>query len=200
MTPGFLAQRSPAITPENSAAIVGALRDIGLLDKEGWLRADPKQFDNKWVKAAFGWDAKLRRELPWLAGDRLPALNLDIRRSHIMQALNCAYARHENVAGARRGGRAGRQGGAPGDCRLPLPASARPSPARTGRTSSPRLPSPSPSPADYLVPSLMWLEARGTRSIDWLVRQYAVPHANLAALTARRRAWPPILTPVAARG
>ncbi len=40
--------------------------------------------------------------LPWLQNES-PVFNLDLRRSHVIDALNAAYAKHENVAGWLQG-------------------------------------------------------------------------------------------------
>lgn len=39
--PTFLSDRTPVISPEQSAALVGAMRGIGMVDADGWLLGDP---------------------------------------------------------------------------------------------------------------------------------------------------------------
>jgi hypothetical protein len=43
--PDYLSDRSSTITPYQSNLIVGGLRQIGMLSNEGWLLADPHDFD-----------------------------------------------------------------------------------------------------------------------------------------------------------
>lgn len=145
VTPTFFSEGSPLITPQESAALVAALHDVGLLDNAGWLTADPKQFDNKcaglpcvcmhgggrgrvrgrqadrrgaptvttppavccplcrWIKKAYNWPLKVAALLPssMVGGAPAPgaAINFDLRRSHVLQLLNIAFARHENLPG-----------------------------------------------------------------------------------------------------
>lgn len=103
LTPTWFSDRSPSITPAQSALIVAALKhpSIRLLNQDGWVETDPKQYDLQANPRAFGWTLKVQSLLPWLQ-NQSPVFNLDLRRSHIIDALNAAYAKHENVAGARR--------------------------------------------------------------------------------------------------
>lgn len=39
--PTFLSDRIPVISPEQSAALVGAMQKIGMVDADGWLLGDP---------------------------------------------------------------------------------------------------------------------------------------------------------------
>lgn len=39
--PTFLSDRIPVISPDQSAALVGGMQQIGMLDAEGWLLGDP---------------------------------------------------------------------------------------------------------------------------------------------------------------
>jgi hypothetical protein len=43
VTPTYLSDRIPAITPFQSGLIAGAMRQIGMLDANGWLLGDPER-------------------------------------------------------------------------------------------------------------------------------------------------------------
>ncbi len=43
--PTFFSDRSPVISPEQSTRIVAALKDIGMLDKQGQLQGDPHDYN-----------------------------------------------------------------------------------------------------------------------------------------------------------
>jgi hypothetical protein len=43
VVPSYFSDRSPVISPRQSAAIVAGLQEIGMVDAEGWLLADPEQ-------------------------------------------------------------------------------------------------------------------------------------------------------------
>ena len=133
---------------------------------------------------------KLKAALPWLSDAGGPQWSLEVRKSHIMQALNVAYARHENVAGAWQPGAAapearespGQQGGARLCRRRWLELCRRPHPCQ-------RLPPCRPSPTDYFSGCLRWLEQAGLPEaaqdpLWYLVNQWRVD--NLAALTGER--------------
>jgi hypothetical protein len=85
VTPDFLALRVASIDANASAAVAAALQAAGLLDGEGFLRADPRRSD---------WRAALS-SLPagTLRGDTLAA-----DASPIAEELNVAWAQHEIVS------------------------------------------------------------------------------------------------------
>ncbi|KAL4853672.1 hypothetical protein ACK3TF_005391 [Chlorella vulgaris] len=100
VTPTYLSDRIPAITPFQSGLIAGAMRQIGMLDANGWLLGDPER--NRIVRQntsspATDWDLKLKYLLPWLA-DNSPTLSLVYRNCSIQQALNVAYSRHDAIS------------------------------------------------------------------------------------------------------
>ncbi|KAI7839268.1 hypothetical protein COHA_006966 [Chlorella ohadii] len=99
VTPTWFSDRSPSITPYQSALIVEALKhpSIRMLNPDGWVETDPKQLELQANPRAFGWTLKVQSLLPWLQNES-PVFNLDLRRSHVIDALNAAYAKHENVA------------------------------------------------------------------------------------------------------
>ncbi|KAL4427844.1 hypothetical protein ABPG75_001933 [Micractinium tetrahymenae] len=95
--PTFFSDRTPTLTAEQSRLIVGALQQIGLLDRGGWLRANPKYNDRKGT-AAYQWPEKLVRLLPWMTLGKSPTFSLDVYQSLVFQELNVAYGYHETVA------------------------------------------------------------------------------------------------------
>ena len=68
VTPTWFSDRSPSITPEQSALIVAALKhpSIRMLNQDGWLETDPKQYELQANPRAFGWTLKVQSLLPWL--------------------------------------------------------------------------------------------------------------------------------------
>lgn len=87
ITPAFLAQRVAGLAPETSAKVEAALRDAGLLDKEGFLVRDPRA----------GGGAEWRSALAPLQGLLGPdALRADA--SAVAEELNLAWAEHEITA------------------------------------------------------------------------------------------------------
>jgi hypothetical protein len=85
VTPDFLASRVPSIDANASAAVAAALQAAGLLDAEGFLRADPRRSD--WRAALQGLPAGTLRS-DTLAADASP----------IAEELNVAWAQHEIVS------------------------------------------------------------------------------------------------------
>ncbi|KAL4427851.1 hypothetical protein ABPG75_001940 [Micractinium tetrahymenae] len=92
--PSYFSDRAPVISLEQSGRIVAALKQIGLIDKDGQLAANPKD-DDKPGSVAYKWDTKLKQALPWVGSG---ALTLMSRPSLIRQALFVAYANHEHVS------------------------------------------------------------------------------------------------------
>lgn len=96
--PSTLSDRIPVITPQQSVLIVQALQQVGLLDAEGWVVQDPKDYNRKGSKV-YGWTRAVYELLPWMANSH--SLNLNLRTSLIFQELTAADARHESMHGAR---------------------------------------------------------------------------------------------------
>ncbi|PSC68342.1 heat shock 70 kDa 17 isoform A [Micractinium conductrix] len=84
----FLYERSMYIGKAQSRAIVGMLRKIGVLGKDGLI-----QFD---VRVRRGWTKKLAKYLPWLKKGTV--FNLVSDESQIWQELNMAWSWHEIVS------------------------------------------------------------------------------------------------------
>ncbi|KAL4424442.1 hypothetical protein ABPG77_006380 [Micractinium sp. CCAP 211/92] len=98
--PTFLSDRIPVISPEQSAALVGAMQKIGMVDADGWLLGDPdtnKPVSLNTSSPAYRWVPRLRAALPWLR-PKSRTMSLIYRTSLIQQALNVAWARHDAVA------------------------------------------------------------------------------------------------------
>lgn len=95
--PTFFSDRTPTLTERQSKLLVGALKQIGLLDADGWLTANPKDKDRP-GSAAYRWPERLVRLLPWMTLGSSPTFSLDIDHSLVFQELNVAYAFHETVA------------------------------------------------------------------------------------------------------
>jgi hypothetical protein len=93
ITPEFFSEQMSAITPGKSAQMARVLKEIGLIDDDGNLMADPK---DAMKGGAFQWDVRLAQRLPWLA--RSPATSLKFRSSGIWQSMLAAWARHEHTA------------------------------------------------------------------------------------------------------
>ncbi|EFN58062.1 hypothetical protein CHLNCDRAFT_142323 [Chlorella variabilis] len=92
--PSTLSDRIPVITPQQSVLIVQALQQVGLLDAEGWVVQDPKDYNRKGSKV-YGWTRAVYELLPWMANSH--SLNLNLRTSLIFQELTAADARHESM-------------------------------------------------------------------------------------------------------
>ncbi|KAL4442067.1 hypothetical protein ABPG77_011328 [Micractinium sp. CCAP 211/92] len=92
--PSYFSDRAPVISPEQSKRIVAGLKQVGLIDADGQLVANPKD-DDKPESLAYKWDTKLQQALPWLSSG---PLTLQFRKSLIRQALFVAYANHEHVS------------------------------------------------------------------------------------------------------
>ncbi|KAL4442061.1 hypothetical protein ABPG77_011322 [Micractinium sp. CCAP 211/92] len=95
--PTFFSDRSATLTVGQSKLLVGALKQIGLLDARGWLRANPKDKDRV-GSAAYRWPERVVSLLPWMTLGASPTFSLNIDRSLVFQELNVAYAFHESVA------------------------------------------------------------------------------------------------------
>ena len=90
ITPSYFADRHPRITAQQSADLVEGLKRAGVLRQDGTFATDPKK--NK------AWPAKLRREVPWLAGaDQAVFALAPTKKSAILQAMLVAQANHEHV-------------------------------------------------------------------------------------------------------
>ncbi len=81
VTPDFLSGRIEGMSPETSAAVAAALSAAGLLDAQGFLKADPRRS---------AWRDALAPLAPQLGADTLAA-----DASPIAEELNVAYAKHE---------------------------------------------------------------------------------------------------------
>ncbi|PSC72221.1 Histone H2A [Micractinium conductrix] len=97
----WFSDRAPTISPEQSSAIVQALQELGVLDKEGWLADDPRAGLKNTSSPLCLWNEKLLSVLPWLnmepdGQDR--SLNLVPDCSAITEEMNTAYAWHDGVA------------------------------------------------------------------------------------------------------
>jgi hypothetical protein len=88
LTPDFLAERIDGLPAEVSAAVHGALQGAGLLDKEGFLKSDPRK----------GGGADWRAALAALPPSTLGSDSLVADVSPIAEELNVAWANHEIVA------------------------------------------------------------------------------------------------------
>ncbi|KAL4448029.1 hypothetical protein ABPG75_005248 [Micractinium tetrahymenae] len=95
VAPTYFSDRSPVISPEQSTRIVAALKDIGLVDREGQLQGNPHDYNKVQTSKAWKWPTKLKQALPWLGTG---PLDLTLRNGHIFQALGVAYAGHEHVS------------------------------------------------------------------------------------------------------
>ncbi|KAL4437067.1 hypothetical protein ABPG75_004206 [Micractinium tetrahymenae] len=100
VVPTFLSDRIPVISPEQSAALVAGMQEIGMVDADGWLLGDPdtnKPTSLNTSSPAYKWVPRLRAALPWLRPNSR-TMSLAYRTSLIQQALNVAWARHDAVA------------------------------------------------------------------------------------------------------
>jgi len=88
VTPDYFSDRSPVITPAQSAELVAAMKRVGLLSASGTF-----QYDFKKNKA---WVGQLQRSVPWLKSSPAYALG-PVKSSAIMQAMLVAQAKHEHV-------------------------------------------------------------------------------------------------------
>lgn len=93
IVPGYYAQRVPGITQAQSQTIVDTLKSIGLVDKNGGLLDDPKNFDKPGT-VAHQWMTKLKKVVP----DSKTFTLGSVRGSPIFQATAVAYAGHETVS------------------------------------------------------------------------------------------------------
>ncbi|KAL4424170.1 hypothetical protein ABPG75_001471 [Micractinium tetrahymenae] len=101
INPAWFSDRSPVITPKQSAVIVKALKKIGALDKNGWLRDDPRIGRNTVGSPLALWTKKLVDVLPWIslepnAENKILSALSD--RGSIYEEMNLAYAWHEGIA------------------------------------------------------------------------------------------------------
>jgi hypothetical protein len=70
LVPSYFSDRSPVISPRQSAAIVAGLQEIGMVDAKGWLLADPEE--NKLVQ-------RVSKAASWACKKALP-LHLPVRQ------------------------------------------------------------------------------------------------------------------------
>ena len=89
ITPSYFSDRHPGISPEKSAALAKAMREVGLVRADGLFAYD---FKEKKV-----WVGQLHAKLPWLKHDPAFASLGSVKHSAIMQAMLLAYGGHEHV-------------------------------------------------------------------------------------------------------
>lgn len=99
----FFSDRSPTITVKQSFAIVKALQIMGLIDKNGWLKDDPRVGQATRKSPLWKWNQRLVDKLPWLHMDikklaTNPMLSVLSDRSAIFEEMNVAWAMHEGIA------------------------------------------------------------------------------------------------------
>lgn len=89
VTPSYLSDRHPQISPAQSAELVAGLKQIGVLRADGSFGTD--------IKKDKSWPAKLKSAVPWLASDPVVYALSPTKKSAILQALNVAQSKHEHV-------------------------------------------------------------------------------------------------------
>ena len=89
ITPPYFSDRHPGISPQQSAALAKAMREVGLVRADGLFAYD---FKEKKV-----WVAQLYAKLPWLKLDPAFGPLGSVKQSAIMQAMLLAYGGHEHV-------------------------------------------------------------------------------------------------------
>ncbi|KAL4447290.1 hypothetical protein ABPG77_007323 [Micractinium sp. CCAP 211/92] len=99
----FFSDRSPTITIKQSFAIVKALQILGFIDKNGWLKDDPRIGQATRKSPLWKWNQRLVNKLPWLHMDikklsTNPMLSVLSDRSAIFEEMNVAWAMHEGIA------------------------------------------------------------------------------------------------------
>ena len=93
ITPAYFADRMHGVTQAQSRQLVDALRTVKMIDEEGWVLANPHEFDKPGSKA-FGWMTRMKPLVP--AGREFTLGS--VRNSPVYQAVAVAYAYHEHVA------------------------------------------------------------------------------------------------------
>lgn len=93
VTPTYVSDRLPTVTPTESRKVVDGLKSIGLVDADGNVTANPHDFDKSGTRAS-GWMAKLKKLVP---SGRQFTLGT-VRNSPIYQAVSVAYAQHDHIA------------------------------------------------------------------------------------------------------
>lgn len=88
VTDSYFSDRSPVITPAQSAQLVGALKRSGVLGNDGKFTRDFKK-DKSWV-------GQVQRSVPWIKSSPAYALG-PTKSSAILQAMLVAEAHHEHV-------------------------------------------------------------------------------------------------------
>ncbi|EFN58162.1 hypothetical protein CHLNCDRAFT_141972 [Chlorella variabilis] len=96
----FFFERSPTITMPQSAAIVKALKAMGVVDEDGNLMGDPRIDAPNRTSVMHKWNFKLVQRVPWLNLNRNkpPMLTALSDRGAIFEEMNVAFARHEIIA------------------------------------------------------------------------------------------------------
>lgn len=100
VTPTYFSDRSPVISPQQSAALVEGLQQIGMVDEKGQVTADPEGYQDNpddTSSPAHDWPTKLSARLPWIREDSR-TVSLVYRMSGVQQSLNVAYAHHDAVS------------------------------------------------------------------------------------------------------
>jgi hypothetical protein len=196
VTKRFLSDRSIYISPAQSVAIRNALRRIGVIDAQGFIKFDPRKDQPRTQ-----WTAKLAKVLPWLKRTS-PYYNLISDESQIWQGgwgsswLACNAPPHAACMAMLASAR-------PGRVRLPAPeclvACVAPG---SRRAHASRAPAPHTCthacPAelnvaysqheivsDYVRPTLMWLERGGKgTTLNSLVKRFSLNN-RITCLTER---------------
>lgn len=94
ITPAFFAERMHGVTASQSKQLVDALRTVKMIDGEGWVAANPSDFDKPGTRAS-GWMARMK-DLDIPRGREFTLGS--VRSSPVYQAVAVAYAYHEHVA------------------------------------------------------------------------------------------------------
>lgn len=88
--PAFFSDQAADISPQLSQRLVEGLTELGVLDQEGWMAADPK-----WGRD-LDWRAQLAQLVPEMDGSS-PASSLELDASVASELLNTAYSKHDVV-------------------------------------------------------------------------------------------------------
>lgn len=89
ITPTYFSDRHPQISAKQSADLVAGLKQVGVIGNDGAVVIDLKK-DKSWV-------GRLKKAVPWLAGDPVLGALSPTKKSAILQALNVAKSKHEHV-------------------------------------------------------------------------------------------------------
>ncbi|KAL4444235.1 hypothetical protein ABPG75_011972 [Micractinium tetrahymenae] len=91
--PAFFSDQAADVSPRLSVKIVAALKQIGVLDEQGWLQDDPRHgFEG------LDWRSQLQDLVPELSGSKADVTySLEPDASDVSELLNTAYSGHEIV-------------------------------------------------------------------------------------------------------